>query len=143
MKLIDANILLYAVNVDTPQHERIRRWWETALTDDEPIGFAWITLLGFLRISTQPHVFDRPLTPSQAVDRVNTWLTQPNTRIVVETEEHWRLLRERIAETGTAGNVTTDTHLACLAIEYGATIVSCDADFGRFPQVRWENPLAL
>lgn len=142
MKLVDLNVLLYAVNRDAPRHDAARSWWEAALSNDEPIGLAWIVLLGFLRLATNAQVFPEPLTPNQAMDRVEIWATHPKTRLVGETEEHWRILKELLEETGTAGNLTTDAHLAALAISHGATLVSCDADFGRFRHLRWENPVA-
>ncbi len=143
MKLVDVNVLLYVVNRDTPRHETIRAWWEAALSTDEPVGLAWIVILGFLRLSTNARVFAEPLTVDQAVDRVKAWLDCPNVRIVKETDEHWRILRELLDDAGTAGNLTTDAHLAALAISHAATLASCDADFGRFPRLRWENPAAV
>ncbi len=140
MKLVDLNVLLYAVNRDAPHHAAARPWWEAALSGDEPIGLAWIVLLGFLRLATKPQVFPEPLTPDQAMDRVEVWLRHPKTRLVRETEEHWRILKQLLEETGTVGNLTTDAHLATLAISHGATLVSCDADFGRYRHLRWENP---
>jgi toxin-antitoxin system PIN domain toxin len=140
MKLVDLNILLYALNRDMPRHETVRSWWEATLSGDEPIGLAWMVLLGFLRLATNPHVFSSPLTSSQAIERVDAWLTHPNTRVVHETEEHWHILKSLLDQTGTAGNLTTDAHLAALAMSLGATLVSCDTDFGRFPHLRWENP---
>jgi hypothetical protein len=143
MKLVDLNVLLYAVNRDAPWHEAVRSWWEAALSSDEPIGLPWIVILGFLRLATNALVFARPLTPDQAVDRVGTWLSRPNVRVVSETEQHWRILRELLEQTGTAGNLTTDAHLAALAISHAAVLASCDADFGRFRHLRWENPAAV
>jgi uncharacterized protein len=140
MKLIDLNVLLYAVNRDAPRHEPIRSWWETALSADEPIGLPWIVLLGFIRLSTNAHVFASPLSPDQAIDRVDSWLSHPNVSISRETEQHWRILQELLKETGAAGNLTTDAHLAALAISHAATLASCDADFCRFRHLRWENP---
>lgn len=141
MKLVDLNVLLYAVNRDSAHHEVIRRWWEDAINGDEPVGLAWVVLLGFLRLSTHPRVFPSPLDAGQAADRVEAWLAHPNVKIVRETDEQWRLLKSQLDETGTAGNLTTDAHLASLAIAHGATLVSCDTDFGRFAKLRWENPL--
>jgi hypothetical protein len=141
MKLVDVNILLYAVHRQAAQHERMRRWWESALADEEPIGLTWIVLIAFLRLTTRPGVFQKPLTADESIALVDEWLTLPNVRLVVETEEHWRYLKEAIRQTGTAGNLTTDAHLAALAIANGATVVSCDADFSRFKQLRWQNPL--
>jgi toxin-antitoxin system PIN domain toxin len=142
MKIVDANVLLYAVNRDGPHHEALRRWWEAAVAGDEPIGLCWIVLLAFLRISTHPRAFAHPMRPEQAIEMVAEWLSHPNVRIVAETDEHWTILRDLLEETGTAGNLTTDAHLASLAISRGAVLTSCDADFSRFARLRWENPLA-
>jgi toxin-antitoxin system PIN domain toxin len=142
MKLVDLNVLLYAVNRKAPLHGIVRSWWEAALSDEEPVALAWIVLLGFLRLATNARVFPRPLTPGQAMERVEAWIAHPKTRLVAETGEHWRILRELLEETGTAGNLTTDAHLAALAISHGATLVSCDADFGRYRGLRWENPVS-
>ncbi len=141
MKIVDLNILLYAINRDSPHHTTVREWWENAVSDDEPIGLAWVVLLGFLRLATNPKVFPKPLTPEQAIERVETWLSSGNVKILLETDEHWRILTRLLLAAGTAGNLTTDAHLASLAISYGAALVSCDADFGRFAELRWENPL--
>lgn len=141
MKLVDLNVLLYAVNGDAPQHAPIRAWWESALNGDEPIALAWVVLLGFLRLATHPRVFPTPLTPEQALAKVDQWLAQPPVRVLAESDEHWRVLRSLLATSGTAGNLTTDAHLASLAITHGAVLVSCDADFGRFTKLRWEHPL--
>jgi toxin-antitoxin system PIN domain toxin len=142
VKLVDLNVLLYAVNRDSAHHDVIRRWWENAINGDEPVGLAWVVLLGFLRLSTHPRVFPRPLDAGQAADRVDAWLAHPNVKIVRETDEQWRLLKSQLDETGTAGNLTTDAHLASLAIAHGATLVSCDTDFARFAKLRWHNPLS-
>lgn len=141
MKLVDLNILLYAVNQDAVQHATVRRWWESALNGDEPVGLAWVVLLGFLRLATNHQVFPKPLTVVQAAAKIDTWLAQPNVRIVRETDEQWRILRGLLEQTGTAGNLTTDGHLASMAMAHGATLVSCDADFARFDKLRWENPI--
>jgi toxin-antitoxin system PIN domain toxin len=142
MKIVDLNVLLYVVNEDAVQHDALRSWWEAVLRNDEPIGLAWMVLLGFLRLSTNPRVFPRPLTAELASGRIDRWLTHPNIRMVLETEEHWRILGQLLDETGTAGNLTSDAHLAALAIAHGATLVSCDADFARYRQLRWMNPLS-
>ena len=90
-----------------------------------------------------PRVFPRPLEPAAAFERVDAWLGHSNIRVVHEGDEHWRMLRELLSGSGTAGNLTTDAHLASLAIAHGATLVSCDADFARFTAVRWENPVRV
>jgi toxin-antitoxin system PIN domain toxin len=141
MKLVDLNILIYAVNEAAHHHRIVRRWWESALTDEEPIGLAWTVLLGFLRLATNPRTFSKPLGVEDALRRLDSWLSHPNTKLVLETDEHWRVLRGLLQATGTAGNLTGDAHLAALALEHGATLVSCDTDFARFPHLRWENPV--
>jgi hypothetical protein len=141
MKLIDLNILLYVVNEDAVHHARVLAWWKQALNNDEPLGLPWVVLLGFLRIATHPDIFPRPLTPDTAAAKVGGWLSLDSTRLVHERDEHWSILRALLGETGTAGNLVTDAHLAALAISHGAELVSCDSDFGRFKGLRWHNPI--
>ena len=140
MKLVDLNVLLYVVNQDATHHEFALRWWNSALQGDQPIGLAWIVLLGFLRLTTNPAIFPSPLSAETAIDKVDTWLGLEQTRLVQETRDHWHILRELLADTGTAGNLTSDSQLAALAISHGATLVSFDHDFGRFSGLRWESP---
>ncbi len=140
MKIVDVNILLYAVNRRAPQHRLACSWLEHALSDDEPVGLSWLVLLGFLRVSTSARALATPLTVDEALGTVEAWLGHPNTHLLVETPEHWRILRELLRETGTGGDLTTDAYLAALAISHGATMASFDADFGRFRRLRWENP---
>jgi hypothetical protein len=142
VKLVDLNILLYALNQDSPHHRQVRRWWEAAINSDEPIGIAWVVLLGFLRLATNPKLFPRPLSSEEAIAKVEEWLAHPNLRTIRESDEQWPILREMLIQTGTAGNLTTDAHLASLAVAHGAVLASCDADFARFAKLRWENPLA-
>lgn len=141
MKIVDLNVLLYAINRSAKHHEKARSCWEAALGRDEPVGLAWNVILGFLRLSTRPSIFPRPLDAGQACERVERWLARPNVRIVREADEHMRLLRGLLAETGAAGNLTSDAHLAALALSHGATLVSFDNDFARFPRLQWINPL--
>jgi len=141
MKLVDLNVLLYVVNQDSVHHESALDWWEPALRGDEPIGLTWIVLLGFLRLSSNPAIFPDPLDAETALEKVSIWLSLDQSRLIRETDDHWHILRTLLDETGTAGNLTTDGHLAALAISHGATLVSFDSDFSRFPALRWENPL--
>ena len=143
MKIVDTNLLLYAVNRESPHHAACRAWVEAALDDEEPVGLAWVVLLGFVRIATNPRAFAQPLSASAAIDRVNDWLAAPCCSFIEPLDQHWELMREMLAALGTAGNLTTDIHLAALAIERGATLVSCDADFSRFKRLKWENPVAV
>ncbi len=142
MKIVDLNVLLYAVDSRSPHHDEIAPYWDGLANADEELGLAWSVLLGFLRVSTSPAVFGAPLVPEAAIALVEEWIALPNARLVTESDEHWRILRDLLAEAGTAGNLTTDAHLAALAIGRGATLVSCDRDFARFDGLRWENPLA-
>jgi toxin-antitoxin system PIN domain toxin len=142
VRIVDLNVLLYAVNSDAPHHERVREWWEAAVNYEDPIGLPWLVLLGFLRLATSPRVFPRPLTTGTAAMKLDTWLAQDNIRIVREKDDHWPTLKSLLQRSGTAGNLTTDAHLAALAITHDAVLVSCDTDFARFKGLRWENPLA-
>jgi toxin-antitoxin system PIN domain toxin len=142
VRIVDLNVLLYAVNSDAAQHSRMRQWWEQAINDDDTIGLPWIVLLGFLRLATNARIFPRPLAPEAAARQVDGWIARENVRIVREKDDHWSKLRSLLLNTGTAGNLTTDAHLAALAISHDATLVSCDSDFGRFQNLRWMNPLA-
>ena len=141
MKIIDANILLYAVNEDAPQHRKAKAWFEGVMSGSEPVGFDWTVLLAFLRLSTRPAVFPKPLTLDQAVELIDSWLGQPCAEIVDPAELHLEMLEKLLAPLGAAGNLTSDAHLAALALEQGAELCSCDSDFGRFPELRWTHPL--
>jgi uncharacterized protein len=140
--VVDLNLLIYATNEDAPMHERARRWWESVLSQGEAVGLAWTVLLGFLRITTNPRVMPRPLSPEQATAIIDDWLGQPSVSPLEPTERHWEILKELMSPLGTAGNLTSDAHLAALAIEHGARLFSTDNDFARFAGVRWVNPLA-
>jgi hypothetical protein len=141
VKLLDLNLLFYAVNSDAPHHPNAKRWLETVFNEEEPLAFTWTVILGFLRMTTNPRIQPRPLSAATATAVVDGWLAQPVARVIVPGEEHWRILKSLLDETGTAGNLTTDAHLAALAIENGATLYSTDTDFQRFRPLRWMNPL--
>src|SRR5947209_15409877 len=132
MKVIDLNLLLYAVNEDAPNHEAARRWWEGVMSSSERVGLAWVVLLGFLRLSTRVGLFARPLTCEQALNVVEGWLRRPGVVLLYPGLRHWEILRSLLEDAGTAGNLTTDAHLAALAIEYDADLFSSDNDFARF-----------
>ena len=135
-------MLLYAVNEDAPLHGPARAWLDGALGGTEAVGFAWIVLLAFLRLSTRPDLFPRPLEQDAAFDVVGAWLDAPATVTVHPTARHFEVLRGLLGPVGTAANLVNDAHLAALSVEHGATLVSYDRDFGRFPGVRWEQPSA-
>lgn len=141
MKIVDINLLIYAINKDAPHHSRAKKWLEDCLSDDEPFGFAWIVILGFLRIVTNGRIMPTPLMPEVAIDFVNDWLQQPPSLTVVPTHQHWAIFKELILPLGIAANLTSDAHLAALAIEHGARLYSTDNDFSRFRTLRWTNPI--
>ncbi|MFC5379385.1 TA system VapC family ribonuclease toxin [Aquipuribacter nitratireducens] len=140
MRLVDANVLLYAVNSDTDHHDASRRWLDEALSGRDTVGFAWVALLAFLRLSTKAGLFPSPLAVDDAFDRVDAWLASPSAVLVRPGPEHGRVLRSLLERAGTGGNLVNDAHLAALALEQKATVVSYDDDFGRFPGVRWQRP---
>ncbi|GJL54529.1 MAG: ribonuclease VapC [Nitrospirales bacterium] len=142
MKIVDLNVLLYVVNENTPHHSLLREWWEQTINDEETIGIPWVVLLGFLRLASNPSVFPRPLDPDAIIRKVDTWLAQTTIHVLTEKEGHWEIFRLLLGDSGTAGNLTTDAHLAALAMSYSAILVSCDNDFARFKGLRWENPIA-
>jgi uncharacterized protein len=142
VKVLDLNLLLYAVNRDSPHHDRANPWLERTLTSDEPVALPWVVVLGFLRLVTSARVYPQPLTPDQALAVVDGWLARRSVVRLAPGDEHWRILRDLLVESGTAGNLTTDAHLAALAIEHGAELCSTDGDFARFRRLRWVNPLA-
>lgn len=141
MKLPDVNLLIYAVDESSPHHAQARSWLEQTLSGTEEVGFAWLALLGFIRISTNPTAFGRALSPARAFEFVNSWLDQSVATVIHPTPQHVTTLRALLEPLGTAGNLTSDAHLAALAIEHGAELCSRDADFSRFPGLRWTDPL--
>jgi toxin-antitoxin system PIN domain toxin len=141
VKLPDVNLLLYAYDSRSPRHSPARHWLERALSGAETVGLAWNVLLAFIRLSTRPAVVENPYSVEEAIGLVESWLAQPCTTMVHPTERHAVLLRELLAPLGTAGNLTSDAHLAALAIEHGATLCSSDVDFSRFAGLRWVDPL--
>ncbi len=140
MILIDANILIYAINPSAKQHKTARAWLETALGSDTELGFPWIVLLAFLRITTHRAIFAKPLDIETALELTDSWLRQPVAAIIHPGRRHWDILRSLLEATGAGGNLTTDAHLAALAIENGAKLCSADYDFRRFPGLRHFSP---
>jgi uncharacterized protein len=139
--LLDANILIYAIDRDSPRHVRARRWLEETLSGDTWVGLPWIAILAFIRVTTRPGIVRRPLLPEQALAFVDSWLGQPYVTAVGPGEQHWRILRSLLRANGTAGNLTSDAHIAALALEHGCTVVSADTDFRRFAGITHVNPL--
>lgn len=132
MKIIDANVLLYAINRQSTEHQGAHRWLTGALSGGEVVGLPWASLLAFIRLSTSRRVFASPLSPAEAMTVVESWLAQPAAVAVEPTTRHAFVLRGLLEQAGTAGNLTADAHIAALAIEHGATVVTYDRDFERF-----------
>lgn len=137
----DANLLLYAEDSLSRHHEVARLWWDAALSGSEAVHLCWPVVNAFIRIATNPRLHERPLTPDEAIERVQSWLDQPCVRLVSPSENHWQLLQTQIRESGAVGGLVPDAHLAALAIEHGCTLHSADQDFAKFPSLRWNNPL--
>ena len=142
MKLVDANLLIYAVDEEASHHAAARAWLEDLLSGTETVALPWLVLLAFLRLTTQPRLFARPLAADEALDVVESWLDQPCVVTVGPTVRHAARMRELLRVVGAAGNHVGDAHLAALAIEHGAELCSADTDFARFPGLRWTNPVA-
>lgn len=141
MRLLDLNILIYAIDESSPRHDAARDWVERTLSGTDTVALAWSVLLGFVRLSTRAAVFERPLSVDESFGIVDGWLAQPCVTVVHPTDRHSGVLGGLLADLGTAGNLTSDAHLAALSIEHGAELCSTDADFSRFPGVRWVDPL--
>jgi uncharacterized protein len=139
--LVDANLLIYAHVSSMPQHAQARDWLDAQLSSSAPVGLPWPSLLGFLRIVTNPRVFERPEPIAEAWRQVETWLEAEVAWIPQPTERHRDVLGVLFTAGGLQGNLVPDAHLAALAIEHGLLLCSTDGDFGRFPDLRWQNPL--
>ena len=140
MKIVDANVLLYAVNRDALHHEQARTWLDGALSGNDTVGFSWIVLLAFVRISTRAGIFAAPLGVDDAMEQVADWIAAPGAVVVQPGIDHARYLARILERVGTGGNLVNDAHLAALALEQRAEIVSYDSDFARFEGVRWAPP---
>ena len=137
----DLNLLIYAVNEESVPHEAARLWWESVMNGTEEIGVPWVVTLGFLRLTTSPRVFSQPLSPAAAWSVVEEWLDSSLCRPLTPGSRHREILKTLVLEHGTAGNLTTDAHLAAICIEHGAVLYTADNDFGRFPALKRKNPL--
>lgn len=141
MILVDANLLVYAHVSSLSQHERARAWLDGRLAGTAPVGLPWESLLAFVRLVSNPRVFERPLTVAEGWAQVEGWLSCPNAWIPEPTERHAELLGGLLKAPGLRANHVPDAHLAALALEHGLAVCSTDGDFARFTGVRWENPI--
>ena len=142
MVIPDINLLVFSYNEEAPRHGTAREWWEGLMRGREPVGIPWVVVLGFIRLVTHPAVLEAPLPPKAALARVGQWFAREHVQSLDPGPRHLVILERLFEATGVGGNLTTDTHLAALAIEHGLTLCSLDGDFARFPGLRWENPLS-
>ena len=142
MILPDINLLLHAYNSESPRHAAARQWWEGLLNGTRPVGLSWVAMLGFIRLATTRQILTTPLPVATACAHVRAWLVQPYVVVLDPGGRHAEILFGLLESLGAAGNLTTDAHLAALAIEHQAELHSTDADFARFQGLRWINPLA-
>ncbi len=136
MKLPDTNVLVSSVNEFSAVRDQAATWLEQAFDSETGIGFAWLALVGFVRVSTQRGILKTPLSPANALELMDAWLSHPRARILQPTDRHGDILARLLLVAGTAGNLTNDAHLAALAIEHGCTIGSFDKDFKKFPGIK-------
>ena len=141
MMMLDANVLLYAYHPRATQHERCRAWVEAEFSSGSAVRLPWATIIAFLRISTSPRVFQRPLTTAEAETVVSSWLALPAVSSIDPGERYWDVLKDLLHRAQVRGPLVTDAALAALAIEHGATLCTTDRDFARFPGLRTANPL--
>jgi hypothetical protein len=139
--LVDANLLLYAKISDYPQHAGARLWLDRRLSEPARVGLPWVSLLAFLRISTSSRLFPRPLPIREAWAQVESWLDRPQVWVPEPTERHREVLDDLLRDSSIVAGLVTDAQLAALALEHGLTLCSTDGDFGRFGELRWQNPL--
>jgi toxin-antitoxin system PIN domain toxin len=140
--LVDANVLLYAYQPRAESHERCRAWVEAAFSGDEAVCLAWVTVLAFIRISTNPRIFEQPLLGAEALAAVASWLERPSVSVIEAGEGCWEIFRQLVVEAQATGPLVMDAFLAALAIENGAMLVTTDRDFTRFPKLKVLNPAA-
>jgi toxin-antitoxin system PIN domain toxin len=141
MILPDINLIVYAYNQDAPAHDQAKGWWQRCLSEVEPVGLAWVVVLGFVRLMSNRRVLIRPMPAAQAVEHCKSWLLRPNVRVLLPGPTHLDVFTSLVSAP-IGPNLVTDAHLAALAIEHGAVLHSNDADFGRFSGLNWHNPIA-
>jgi len=139
--VIDANLLIYAYNEQMPQHMPSRIWLEETLSSNLEVGIPMQAILAFIRLSTNTKLHGPHSSVATALSVIDSWLTQASVQILHPGQRHWEIFRRLSVEAGASGNLSTDAHIAALAIEYDALLYSADADFARFPGLHWKNPL--
>lgn len=132
MYVVDTNVLIYAVNTAAPQHSTAYHWLASTLATGETVGFPWVSVLGFVRLTTNPRIMPRPASVSDALDTVDAWLAPPNAVLLEPGPRHLSVLRGLLTDAGTAGNLTTDAHIAALALENQCPVATFDHGLARF-----------
>ncbi len=140
--LVDANLIMWAHHAHFPLHPAARAWWRQLLSEQPLVGLPWSSILAFVRLSTHPRALERPLSIDAAWGIVEGWLDRPNVWIPVPTDRHRPILASMLRQAQATANDVPDAHLAALAVEWGLEVLSADRDFGRYPGLRWRNPLA-
>lgn len=138
----NVNLLVHAHDSQFRLHKAAREWWEELMNGTETVALPCAAILGFIRISTNRKILDNPLDVGGACGRVRIWLSRPQVAVIHPGNRHADILFTLLGAVGAAGNLTTDAHLAALAIEHQAALQSTDADMARFPGPKWTNPLA-
>ena len=141
MIIPDINLLLYACDASSPFHHKAAAWWQSCLSETEPVGLPHVVVFGFVRIATNARVFLNPMTPAEAAGHVRSWLAQPAVQVLEPGPDHLQQVLKLLEGLGTAANLVSDTQMAALAIEHGAVLHTVDTDFMRFQGLRWFNPL--
>lgn len=137
----DVNLLVYAYVTGMPEHDAARRWWESTVNGDEMVGLPWSVIGGFARLATHPKVIYPPMKPAEALGHVRDWLCYAHIDAIAPGPEHLDIMQRNLEAVGAGGDLVPDAHIAALAMENGAEVHSNDSDFGRFPGLRWHNPL--
>ena len=142
MIVVDANLLIYAYDLDSAHHKKSLSWLEELLSGVEAVGLPWQSVSAFLRVITNRRLPGTRVTLEQAVQVVDEWLQQPNVQVLVPADQHWSVLRQMILEGRASGPLVSDAEIAAITIEQGAVLHTTDRDFARFPGLRWKNPLS-
>lgn len=141
MIIPDVNLLLYAYDSDSPYHKKAADWWKACVGGKEVVGIPAVVLTGFLRIVTNPRVFEAPMPVKEAAQQIRAWLQYPRVQVLEFGGELFERMLTLVEDLGTAGNLVTDAQIAATALAYGGTVHTMDTDFVRFAGVRWFNPI--
>lgn len=141
MIIPDINLLIYAYHSGSPFHAKAAVWWQSCMRGNEPIGLAQVVVFGFLRITTNSKVFEDPMTPSEAIAHVRSWLQQPLVQLLPSDNSQMEEAFKLLEAVGTAGNLVTDAQIAAAAFDNHAIVHTSDSDFAKFPNLHWFNPI--